>query len=94
MQTDLLFLLENKKCECLNEDDDHPLKNALDCGPKYLESDCDEQVNHIAVSVIIWMNTNAAFLYSHTNPNTNIAHNFTSFQAPSQTSLTATHWTK
>ena len=91
MQMDLLFLLESKKCECLNQDDDHPLKNALRPGPEYLESDCDEQVNrHIAVFTVIWMNANTVL----THPNTNTAHHSTSFQASRQTSLTATHWTK
>ena len=84
---DLSFLLESRGCECLNNDDDHPLKNALKPGPKYLESDCDEQVNHIFT--VIWMNTNTVL-----TPNTIIDHNSTSFQASSQTSLTATHWTK
>ena len=45
MQMELSFLLESRGCECLNEDDDHPFKNALQPGPEYLESDCDEQVN-------------------------------------------------
>ena len=87
-QMDLSFLLDSTGCECLNNDDDHSLENALKPGPlKYLESDCDEQVNHIFTD--IWMNTNTVL-----TPNTNIDHNSTSFQASSQTSLTATHWTK
>ncbi|EDV21248.1 uncharacterized protein TRIADDRAFT_30625 [Trichoplax adhaerens] len=31
-------------CECLNENDDHPFKNALTKSALYLESDCDEQL--------------------------------------------------
>ena len=42
---DLSFLLDSNECECLNEDDDHPFKNALKSGAEYLESDCDEQVS-------------------------------------------------
>ena len=89
-QMDLSFLLESRGCECLNERDDHPFRDALQPGPEYLESDCDEQVNHTAASTVFWMNTLTLFLL----PNTNIAHNRTTFQASRQTSLTATHWTK
>lgn len=41
---DLSGMLVEGSCECLNESDEHPLKNCLKAGPAYLESDCDEQL--------------------------------------------------
>lgn len=41
---DLSAMLVEGSCECLNESDDHPLKNCLKSGSAYLESDCDEQL--------------------------------------------------
>ena len=42
---DLSGMLLEGSCECLNESDDHPLKNALKSdSDEYLESDCDEQL--------------------------------------------------
>ena len=74
MQMDLSFLLESRECECLNKNDDHPFKNALQSGPKYLESDCDEQVNQSCMLFLQYsgqMDTNTVtFLTSHINPNT------------------------
>ena len=37
-------MLINSSCECLNESDDHPLSNCLNCDSGYLESDVDEQL--------------------------------------------------
>jgi thioredoxin len=42
---DLSSFIEKGGCECLNEDDDHGLKDALSNQPgSYLASDCDEQL--------------------------------------------------
>ena len=42
---DLTALINKAQCECLNESDDHTLKNVFQKGKSlYLESDCDEQV--------------------------------------------------
>ena len=42
---DLSSLINKNQCECLNESDDHILKNVFQKGKSlYLESDCDEQV--------------------------------------------------
>ena len=46
LQMDLSSLINKSQCECLNESDDHTLKNVFQKGKSlYLESDCDEQVN-------------------------------------------------
>ena len=42
---DLSSLINKSQCECLNESDDHTLKNIFQKGKSlYLESDCDEQM--------------------------------------------------
>ncbi|KAK2167695.1 hypothetical protein LSH36_25g06032 [Paralvinella palmiformis] len=41
---DLLSLINKSGCECLNEEDDHPLSHALTSKGGYLSSDCDEQL--------------------------------------------------
>ena len=42
---DLSSLINKNQCECLNESDDHTLKNVFQKGKSlYLESNCDEQV--------------------------------------------------
>ncbi|XP_028399460.1 thioredoxin-like protein 1 [Dendronephthya gigantea] len=42
---DLSSLINKAQCECLNESDDHTLKNIFQKGKSlYLESDCDEQM--------------------------------------------------
>ncbi|XP_064389491.1 uncharacterized protein LOC135337484 isoform X5 [Halichondria panicea] len=44
-QQNLKNFLDCRKCECLNEMDDHPFTHALKPGPlQYLESDCNEQL--------------------------------------------------
>jgi len=41
---DLLSMIMQSGCECLNESDDHVLAHALTSKGGYLESDCDEQL--------------------------------------------------
>ena len=41
---DLTSFLEKNKCECLNENDDHPYAHCIQSGGGFLESDCDEQL--------------------------------------------------
>ena len=43
---DLSSLISRAGCECLNESDDHPLRNCIDAAKvdDFLESDCDEQL--------------------------------------------------
>ncbi|XP_040564667.1 thioredoxin-like protein 1 [Lepeophtheirus salmonis] len=42
---DLSLFLDKSKCECLNQDDDHPYTHALnDKEAGFLASDCDEQI--------------------------------------------------
>jgi thiol-disulfide isomerase/thioredoxin len=41
---DLATFIQKNQCECLNECDDHPFTNALNSGPTFLASDCDEQL--------------------------------------------------
>jgi hypothetical protein len=41
---DLTSFLEKNRCECLNENDDHPWTHCLSPGGGFLESDCDEQL--------------------------------------------------
>lgn len=42
---ELSSMIQKHQCECLNESDEHPLKDALDPAKgSYLESDCDEQL--------------------------------------------------
>ncbi|EDW85090.1 uncharacterized protein Dwil_GK12794 [Drosophila willistoni] len=41
---ELNTLISKQECECLNEADDHNLKNALASTGGYLQSDCDEQL--------------------------------------------------
>ncbi|KRT79143.1 Thioredoxin, partial [Oryctes borbonicus] len=41
---DLSPFILKAQCECLNEDDEHPLSNALAAGGGFLQSDCDEQL--------------------------------------------------
>jgi thiol-disulfide isomerase/thioredoxin len=41
---DLSGMMLEGSCECLNESDEHPLKNCLKSGSAFLESDCDEQL--------------------------------------------------
>ena len=43
-QIDLVSLINKAGCECLNEEDDHPLSHALTSKGGYLRSDCDEQL--------------------------------------------------
>lgn len=48
LQMVLSPLINKSQCECLNESDDHTLKNIFEKGESsYLESDCDEQVSTI-----------------------------------------------
>ncbi|KAK9736664.1 PITH domain [Popillia japonica] len=41
---DLSPFILKAQCECLNENDEHPLTNALSTGGGFLQSDCDEQL--------------------------------------------------
>lgn len=41
---DLASFLDKSRCECLNQDDEHPYEHALNAGGGYLASDCDEQL--------------------------------------------------
>lgn len=41
---DLSPFILKAQCECLNENDEHPLSNALTAGGGFLQSDCDEQL--------------------------------------------------
>lgn len=41
---DLFPFILKAQCECLNENDEYPLTNALAAGGGFLQSDCDEQV--------------------------------------------------
>ncbi|GJQ66051.1 hypothetical protein Trydic_g4139 [Trypoxylus dichotomus] len=41
---DLSPFILKAQCECLNEDDEHPLSNALAAEGGFLQSDCDEQL--------------------------------------------------
>ena len=44
LQVDLAHFLQKSDCECLNEEDEHPLEHALTVKGGFLQSDCDEQV--------------------------------------------------
>lgn len=41
---DLSTFITKSGCECLNEDDEHPLEHALTSKGGFLQSDCDEQL--------------------------------------------------
>eukprot|EP00088_Acartia_fossae_P059851 TRINITY_DN71565_c0_g1_i1.p1 TRINITY_DN71565_c0_g1~~TRINITY_DN71565_c0_g1_i1.p1 ORF type:complete len:287 (-),score=72.50 TRINITY_DN71565_c0_g1_i1:75-935(-) len=41
---DLITFIDKSRCECLNEDDDHPYGHCLSSAGGYLQSDCDEQI--------------------------------------------------
>lgn len=41
---DLFPFILKAQCECLNENDEYPLTNALAAGGGFLQSDCDEQL--------------------------------------------------
>lgn len=54
---DLSPFILKAQCECLNENDEHPLTNALSTGGGFLQSDCDEQVffficKHIGINIL------------------------------------------
>lgn len=58
---DLYEYILQSQCECLNERDDHPLRNCLTQDDTFLLSDCDEQVttdnytkeNYILIRILI-----------------------------------------
>lgn len=59
---DLSPFILKPQCECLNENDEHPLTAALAAGGGFLQSDCDEQVTNLIFS---WIKINVFVIVNH-----------------------------